>query len=148
MASHLRTLQNKTQVGEFFEKYSRKKTFLPSVAMLLMLINSLVLFLNQKSPPKANVKNTKQFKTSSLGRRPAFVRERVKGFRSAASRGEDGPPLCPPSVQRSWGSGVSGERLCGLLGLLWLGCPAVLSHPRILFSSFLPLLPHPTKHFG
>lgn len=55
----------------------------------------------------------------------------VKGLKVSVScrRGvEDGPPLlCSPSVQRSWGSGVSRERLCDVTGLLWLGWPAVLS---------------------
>lgn len=73
---------------------------------------------------------------SSLGRRPAFVRERVKGFLVSCSQAvEDGPPLCPPSVQRSWGSGVCRERLCDVTGLLWLGCPALLSPIPGLFSA-------------
>lgn len=33
----------------------------------------------------------------------------------------------PPSVQRSWGSGVCRVRLCDVTGLLWLGRPAVRS---------------------
>lgn len=78
---------------------------------------------------------------SSLVWRPAFVSERIKGFWSAVV--EDGPPLCSPSVQRSWGSGVCRERLCDVTGLLWLGCPAVsLSQPTIPFTGSVPLLPY------
>lgn len=87
---------------------------------------------------------------SSLGRHAAFVRERVKGFLVSCSQaGEDGPPLCPPSVQRLWGSGVCRERLCGVTGLLWLGRPALLPppHPTILFSRLLPLFSCPTEDF-
>ncbi|KAI9529619.1 hypothetical protein NQZ68_007857 [Dissostichus eleginoides] len=45
----------------------------------------------------------------------------------ASREGLDGPPLGSPSVQRSWGSGVSRERLCDVTGVPGLGRPAVLS---------------------
>lgn len=54
-------------------------------------------------------------------------------------RVEDGPPLRSPSVQRSWWSGVSGERLCDVKRLLWRGWPAVLSPSTKSLSQDRPL---------
>lgn len=72
----------------------------------------------------------------------------LKVLRSAvARRWRMGPPLWPPSFQRSRGSGVCRERLCDVPGLLCLGCPAVLCPIPGFLSLYLRLcspVPHDT----